>query len=54
MATKEVSKQFWTALLEHDQIQVRLLVDKQRIIIGIFSLSSQLFFEQRRPDFLKI
>ena len=49
MATKEVSKQSWTALLEHDQIQIRLSVDKQRIIIGTFRLSSQLFFEQQRP-----
>ena len=50
MVTKEVSEQSWTALLEHDQLQIRLSVDKQRIIIGIFRLSSQLFFEQRRPN----
>ena len=49
MVTKEVSKQSWIALLEHDQLQIRLSIDKQRNI-GIFRLSSQLFFEQRRPN----
>ena len=50
MVTKEVSKQSWIDLLEHDQLQIRLSVAKQRNIIGIFRLSSQLFFEQRRPN----
>ena len=50
MVTREVPKQSWTALLEQDQLQIRLSVDKQRNIIGIFLLSSQLFFEQWRPN----
>ena len=50
MVTKEVSKQSWIALLEHDQLQIGLSINKQRNIIGIFRLSSQLFFEQRRPN----
>ena len=49
MVTKKVSKQSWTALLEHDQLQICLSVDKQRII----RLSSQLFFEQWRPNIVK-
>ena len=54
MVTKEVSKQSWIALLEHDQLQIRLSIDKQRNIIGIFRLSSQLFFEQRRPNIVML
>ena len=50
MVTKEVSKRSWTALLEYDQLHIRLSVEKQRII---FRLSSQLFFEQQRTDILE-
>ena len=53
MVTKEVSKRSWTALLEYDQLQIRLLVEKQRIIVSIFRLSSQFFFEQQRTRRLK-
>ena len=53
MVTKEVSKQSWIALLEHDQLQIGLSINKQRNIISIFRLSSQLFFEQRRPNIFK-
>ena len=50
MVTKKVSKQSWTALLEHHQLQIRPSVDRQCIIIANFRLSSQLFFEQLRPN----
>ena len=50
MATKEVPKQSWTALLEHDQIQICLSVDNS-ILSSVFS--SQLFFEQQCPNIAK-
>ena len=42
MVTKEVSKQSWIDLLEHDQLQIRLSVAKQRNIIGILLVKSAL------------